>query len=73
MVIPYNNNIVCLICKEKISVCKHYNVKCHHTTKHSESFDKLLGQFRLDKMLSLKQGLSEQQLQIKNIVFDAEI
>ena len=73
MVIPYNNNIVCLICKKKISVCKQYSVKRHYTTKHSESFDKLLGQFRLDKILSLKQGLSEQQLQIKNIVFDAEI
>ena len=56
-----SNSIICLICLEKIAVCKSYNVKRHYTTKHAVSYDKFKGQFRIDKIELLKKTFLAQQ------------
>ena len=31
-------NIICIICNDKISVCKEYNIKRHYTSKHESEY-----------------------------------
>ena len=40
---------------------KEYNIKRHYCTKHSASYDSIVGQLRVDKMHQLKKSLSKQQ------------
>ncbi|XP_065654726.1 general transcription factor II-I repeat domain-containing protein 2A-like [Hydra vulgaris] len=60
-----SNSIICLICLEKIAVCKSYNVNRHYTTKHAVSYDKFKGQFRIDKIEFLKKTFLAQQSVMK--------
>lgn len=60
-VIEHNSNILCLICQEKIAVCKEYNVKRHYNTKHSAKYDHMKDQVRIDYINSLKRNMSGQQ------------
>lgn len=53
-VIEQNETILCLICHEKISVCKEYNIKRHYSTKHASKYDEYKGQIRIDRVNSLK-------------------
>ncbi|XP_065665474.1 general transcription factor II-I repeat domain-containing protein 2-like [Hydra vulgaris] len=61
-------SIRCLICLEKIAVCKKYNVNRHYTTKHAVSYDKFKGQFRIDKIELLKKTFLAQQSVMKTKV-----
>jgi hypothetical protein len=56
----YRSNIVYLICKQTISVCKDYNIK-HHYNIHTEKYDLFVGKIREDKLNELKSGLNKQQ------------
>ena len=60
-VIEHNEVILCLICQEKISVFKEYNVKRHYSTRHAGNFDMLNSQMRIDRVNSLKQNMIGQQ------------
>ena len=40
---------------------KEYSIKRHYCTKHSASYDSIVGQSRVDKMQQLKKSLSKQQ------------
>ena len=40
---------------------KEYNIKRHYCTKHSASYDSIVGQLRVDRMHQLKKSLSKQQ------------
>lgn len=45
--------IICLICKETITVFKEYNIKRHYVRHHSETFKHLSNEQRLKKVDSL--------------------
>ncbi|XP_065674179.1 general transcription factor II-I repeat domain-containing protein 2A-like [Hydra vulgaris] len=66
-----STSIICLICLEKIAVCKSYNVNRHHTTKHAVSYDKFKGQFRIDKIELLKKTFLAQQSVMKTKVISS--
>ena len=42
-VVEHNECLLCLICQEKISVFKEYNIKRHYSTKHAVKFTTLQG------------------------------
>ena len=52
-VIYSGDKIICLICKESISVLKEYNIRRHYETKHKTTFSKFTEKLRLDKLQSL--------------------
>ncbi|XP_047124163.1 general transcription factor II-I repeat domain-containing protein 2A-like [Hydra vulgaris] len=70
-VMEQNNSIMCLICFEKIAVCKMYNVNRHYTTKHAATYDKFKGQFRVDKVELLKKNFIGQQSIMKSKVISS--
>nr|XP_047129377.1 general transcription factor II-I repeat domain-containing protein 2A-like [Hydra vulgaris] len=70
-VMEQNNSIMCLICFEKIAVCKMYNVNRHYTTKHAATYDKFKGQFRVDKVELLKKNFTGQQSIMKSKVISS--
>lgn len=49
-----SNSIFCLICYEKISMLKEYNIKRHYETKHKERYHQLEGKLRKEKFEQLK-------------------
>uniref|UniRef100_H2YP50 SPIN-DOC-like zinc-finger domain-containing protein n=1 Tax=Ciona savignyi TaxID=51511 RepID=H2YP50_CIOSA len=49
-IVQHNKDVVCLICQSTIAVMKEYNIKRHYDTKHSASYDSIVGQSRVDKM-----------------------
>ena len=59
--VQHNPDVVCLICQSTIAVMKKHNIKRHYCTKHSASYDSIVGQSRVDKMQQLKKSLSKQQ------------
>ena len=60
-IVQHNHDVVCLICQSTIAVMKEYDIKRHYCTKHSVSYDSIVGQSRVDKMQQLKKSLSKQQ------------
>ncbi|XP_029656292.1 general transcription factor II-I repeat domain-containing protein 2B-like [Octopus sinensis] len=56
----HNSKPTCLICKEKVSVVKEYNVRRHYETKHSE-YAKFSKELKTRKLDSLKSELRNQQ------------
>jgi len=60
-----NNNCVCLVCHETVSVYKDYNIKRHYETKHASKFDKLSEAERAEKVKQLEVSLGTQQLCFK--------
>ncbi|KAL4098878.1 hypothetical protein QTP88_023396 [Uroleucon formosanum] len=64
-VIYSGDKIICLICKESISVLKEYNIRRHYETKHKTTFSKFTEKLRLDKLQSLQNNFSSQQLLFK--------
>ncbi|XP_004213339.2 general transcription factor II-I repeat domain-containing protein 2-like [Hydra vulgaris] len=70
-VMEQNNSIMCLICFEKIAVCKMYNVNRHYTTKHAATYDKFKGQFRVAKVELLKKNFIGQQSIMKSKVISS--
>lgn len=65
--VEYNSYPVCLICQEKVSVLKEYNLRRHYDTKHGDIYSTLQGQSRKDKIEDLKKNLSKQQNVFKTI------
>uniref|UniRef100_A0A8D8SLA8 General transcription factor II-I repeat domain-containing protein 2 n=1 Tax=Cacopsylla melanoneura TaxID=428564 RepID=A0A8D8SLA8_9HEMI len=55
---------ICLICQESVAVMKAYNLKRHYDSKHSSKFDIIKGQFRVDKIETLKKNIQSQQLNL---------
>jgi hypothetical protein len=53
-----NNNPLCLICNETVSVLKEYNSKRHHNSKHQKC-DRFEGQLRKDKINNKKKKSRE--------------
>ena len=35
-------NIICIICNDKISVCKEYKIKRHYASKHESEYQTLM-------------------------------
>ena len=54
-------NCVCLICKEAVALFKDFNVKRHYQTKHANTYDKLTGSDRAEKVKQLQAALASQQ------------
>ena len=54
-------NCVCLICKETVALFKDFNVKRHYQTKHANTYDKLTGSDRAEKVKQLQAALASQQ------------
>jgi len=65
--VEYNSYPVCLICQEKVSVVKEYNLRRHYDTKHGDIYSGVLGQSRKDKIEDLKKNLAKQQNVFKTI------
>ncbi len=59
--IEHKGNVICLICKESVSVTKNFNVKRHYNTKHASKYNGFQGSQRDDKINELKKALSAQQ------------
>ncbi|GAA6225846.1 general transcription factor II-I repeat domain-containing protein 2-like [Lates japonicus] len=55
------NNCVCLICQETVAVYKELNVRRHYQSKHANTFDKLSGSERDEKLKQLEAVLASQQ------------
>ncbi|KZC15100.1 General transcription factor II-I repeat domain-containing protein 2 [Dufourea novaeangliae] len=55
------NKILCLICKNSISVAKEYNLKRHYDTNHKTNYDQYVAKLREDKLSELKSILQKQQ------------
>lgn len=53
--------ILCLICKEVVSIFKDYYLKRQYMQKHAAKFDSRQGVFYKDKIVELKNHLSSQQ------------
>jgi hypothetical protein len=66
-VIYSGDKIICLICKESISVLKEYNIRRHYETKQKTTFSKFTEKLRLDKLQSLQNNFSSQQLLFKKL------
>jgi hypothetical protein len=56
-----NNNPLCLICNETVSVLKEYNLKRHYNSKH-QKYDRFEGQLGKDKINNLKKSLGSPQM-----------
>jgi Spin-doc zinc-finger len=67
------NEAVCLICNEKISFIKEYNIKRHCNTKHMSDYNKYEGQLRIDKAEEMMARLSEQQRLFSKFAKSTEI
>jgi hypothetical protein len=50
-----------LICNERISVLKEYNIKGHYETKHFQNYSKYTGSLRTEKFEAMNRGLEWQQ------------
>lgn len=56
-----NEKPLCLICMQKVSVMKEYNVKQHYERHHEERYDKFQRQQRKDKINEILASLKKQQ------------
>uniref|UniRef100_UPI0019396E1D general transcription factor II-I repeat domain-containing protein 2-like n=1 Tax=Styela clava TaxID=7725 RepID=UPI0019396E1D len=54
-------NITCLICNDKISVCKEYNVRRHYVSKHESEYQTFNEERRKTKIEELTKAISSQQ------------
>ena len=59
------DNIICLICNDKIAVCKEYNIKRHYGSKHGSEYKKLSEEGRKTKIEDLTKSIRSQQASIK--------
>ena len=54
-------NSDCLICNEMFVLFKNFKVKRHYQTKHANTYDKLTGSDRSEKVMQLQADLASQQ------------
>ena len=59
------DNIICLICNDKIAVCKDYNIKHHYGSKHGSEYKKLSDEGRKTKIEELTKSIRSQQASLK--------
>ena len=59
----------CLICQEKISSLKEYNLKRHYYAKHSAKYSEFIGPIRQNKVIELEKGFKKQQNSFKKLVY----
>ena len=57
----FNGKLVCLLCRESLSVMKEFNCKRHYETKHAAVYNELNGDLRRKKIEQLKKTLSVEQ------------
>ena len=71
-VVEHKECLLCVICQEKISVFKEYNIKRHYSTEHTVKFDNLTGQVRIDRVNLLKASVTSQQSYFKAAKLSSE-
>ena len=59
------DNIICIICNDKIAVCKEYNIKRHYGSKHVSEYKKLSEEGRKTKIEELTKSIRSQQTSLK--------
>ena len=55
------DNIIRLICNDKISICKEYNIKCHYALKHESEYQTFNEERRKTKIEELTKAIRSQQ------------
>lgn len=60
-VIENKGKVMCLVCRELISVLKEYNIKRHYESKHKVKYDSLYGQLRKIEVKKLQKALTGEQ------------
>ncbi|CAI6353539.1 unnamed protein product [Macrosiphum euphorbiae] len=60
-VIENKGKVMCLVCRELISVLKEYNIKRHYESKHKVKYDSLYGQLREIEVNKLQKALTGEQ------------
>ena len=73
IVVPHNQSLFCFVCQITIAAMQEYDIKCHHTTKHSSQFDKIVRQARVDKIDHLKRSIKKQQGVFNTYKKDSEL
>ena len=53
--------IICLICNDKISGCKEYDIKCHYASKHESEYQTFNEEKRKTKIQELSKTIRSQQ------------
>ena len=54
-------NTICIICNDKISVCKEYNIKPHYASKHESEYRTFNEERRKTKIEELTKAIRSQQ------------
>ena len=65
-------NIICLICNDKISVCKEYNVKRHYALKHESEYQTFNEERKKRKLKNCQRQLGHNKLVFKNMLLKLE-
>ena len=58
-------NVICLICNNKIAVCKEYNINRHYVSKHESEYKNLSEEERKSKIEELTKSIRSQQSSLK--------
>ena len=58
-------NIICLICNDKISVCKEYNIKRDHASTHELEYQRFNKERRKTKIEELTKAIRSQQASLQ--------
>ena len=61
-------NIICLICNDKISVCKEYNIKRYYASKHESEYRTFNEERRKTKIEELTKAIRSQQASLQKHV-----
>ena len=65
-------NIICLICNDKISVCKEYNINRHYASKHESEYQTFNEERRKTKVEELTKAIRSQQASFENMLLKLE-
>ena len=61
-------NMICLICNDKISVCKEYNIKRHYTSKYESEYQTFNEKRRKTKIEELTKAIRSKQASLQKHV-----
>ena len=64
-------NLTCLICNDKISVCKEYNIRRHYVSKHESEYQ-TYDKERKPKIKELTKAISSQHASLQKHVVKTE-
>ena len=66
-------NMICLVCNDKISVCKEYNIKRHYASKYESEYQTFNEERRKTKIEELTKAIrSQQAIVFKNMLLKLE-